>query len=82
MRVAAHLDHAALKEIASLMRMGGIGLRVLCAFKVINIIALDRLREEGDTQGHDQGEDDQNVAKHFRSRRIWCNPLPTSCLRL
>ena len=81
MWMSRHRHHPSMKQIRCLMRMQRIRLRILRSSKVINVIALDGLREKGHTHSHHQGDDNQQVAKHFRRRRIWCNPQRSSCLR-
>ncbi len=74
MRVAPHVDRAALKNVASVSRMKRLDLGVLGAFQIVEIVALDRLVQKRKTERQNQRYDDDRfngkAASGVQARKI------------
>src|SRR5258708_7868162 len=64
MRVTSHVHGIALENIASVIGMQRIDLRVLGSVEIIRIVTLDRLVEKGQAQQEDKRDDSESAAYH------------------
>src|SRR5712692_1334345 len=65
MRMPAHIHQVALKQIARVIRMQRLDLRMLGGVQVISIVALDGLMEERQAQRQHDRNDQRNPRYHW-----------------
>src|SRR5712692_8496840 len=65
MRMPAHIHQVALKQIARVIRMQRLDLRMLGGVQVVSIVALDGLMEERQAQRQHHRNDQRNPRYHW-----------------
>ena len=64
MRMSLHGDPITQQEKSCVVWMGRVNLRVLRSGQVVDVVALDRVVQEGDAQQNDEGKNGPQSAAH------------------